>query len=256
MRPDKLYYFAIARYVPDLLRNEPRNIGVIFFSESGDEYKARFSKNLSAKLGHGLAAADRDMLKEYAHYFESLRPAGVRELMTTIEQTSGKFQFSEFGTVATADAEKEAEYLYTSFVEGIKEKAPQHRLKTRLREDLQQQSLIGEKKLEVNRIIHSGNLTHQLDFSYENGRLYVIEAIDLTNTDRKANTTASAYKFENLTRVRGSENVEAISVVTRPAAEDEKMFELLHILSNISTVFDYSNGQRQAFFDKVKSIVH
>lgn len=256
MRPDKLYYFAIARYVPDLLRNEPRNIGVIFFSESGDEYKARFSKNLSAKLGHGLAAADRDMLKEYAHYFESLRPAGARELMTTIEQTSGKFQFSEFGTVATADAEKEAEYLYTSFVEGIKEKAPQHRLKTRLREDLQQQSLIGEKKLEVNRVIHSGNLTHQLDFSYENGRLYVIEAIDLTNTDRKANTTASAYKFENLTRVRGSENVEAISVVTRPAAEDEKMFELLHILSNISTVFDYSNGQRQAFFDKVKSIVH
>lgn len=51
MRPDKLYYFTIARYVPDILRNEPRNIGVIFFSESGDEYKARFSKTCLPKSG-------------------------------------------------------------------------------------------------------------------------------------------------------------------------------------------------------------
>jgi hypothetical protein len=231
MRPDKLYYFTIARYVPDLLRNEPRNIGVIFFSESGDEYKARFSKNLSTKIGHGLAAADRDMLKGYAQYFESLRPAGARELMKTIEQTSGKFQFSEFGTVATADAEKEAEYLYTSFVEEKKEKTPQQRLKTRLKDDLQEQNLIGEKKLEVNRIIHSGNLEHKLDFSYENGRLYVIEAIDLTNTDRNANTTKAAFMFENLGRVRGSKNVEAISVITQPTAADGKTQELLQMAS-------------------------
>ncbi|MBN8865819.1 MAG: DUF3037 domain-containing protein [Sphingobacteriales bacterium] len=256
MRPDKLYYFAIARYVPDLLRNEPRNIGVIFFSESGDEYKALFSKNLSAKLGHSLAAADRDMLKGYAQYFESLRPVGARELMTTIEQTRGKFQFSEFGTVATADAEKEAEYLYTSFVEEIKEKTPQQRLKTRLKDDLQEQNLIGEKKLEVNRVIHSGNLEHKLDFSYENGRLYVIEAIDLSNTDRNANTTKAAFMFENLGWVRGSKNVEAISVIIQPTAADAKTQELLQILRETSTVYNYSNGQRQAFFDKVKSIVH
>lgn len=196
------------------------------------------------------------MLKGYAQYFESLRPAGARELMKTIEQTSGKFQFSEFGTVATADAEREAEYLYTSFVEEKKEKTPQQRLKTRLKDDLQEQNLIGENKLEVNRVIHSGNLEHKLDFSYENGRLYVIEAIDLTNTDRNANTTKAAFMFENLGRVRGSKNVEAISVITQPTAADGKTQELLQILRETSTVYNYSNGQRQAFFDKVKSIVH
>jgi hypothetical protein len=257
MKAEKLYYFAIARYIPDLLRNEPRNIGVLIFNESADEYRVRFTKNLRNKLGVGLLKGDREILSEYSNYYQSLQPVNKNEILNSIQHSKGKFLFSEIGSVVTSDINKEMEYLYTSFVEDKVEKGIIHRrLKTTLKADLIDRQFIGTNKLQVDKKIQVGPLEHKLDFTFENGKLYTIEAIDLTNTDRKENTYESAFKFENLIRARGIHKVETISVITRPEEPDDNVQELLKILNETSRVFNYSNGQRQALFEKIESIVH
>jgi len=257
MSAEKLYYFAVARYIPDLLRNEPRNIGVLIFNESANVYRVRFTKNFRNKLGQGLLRADRDVLSEYSNYYQSLKPRSKEEVVKAIQYSKGKFVFTEIGSVVTVDAEKEIEYLYSTFVEEHPEKAVvHHRLKTTLKTELIERKFVGVNKLQVDRKIQVGALEYKLDFSFENGKLYTIEAVDLANSDRKANTFESAFKFENLIRSLGPKKVETISVINRPQTIDDNVQELLKILNETSTVFNYSNGQRQAFFEKIESIMH
>ena len=257
MSTNKLYYFAIARYVPDLLRNEPKNIGIILFDDSANEYKVRFTTHFRNKLGNILLPSDRTLLVEYAKFFRNLNPTRKEQITSSIESSSGKFQFSDIRQVVTEELENEFQYLYETFVEEIpKDITKHHRFKTTLKQEFFRRNVLGRNKFIADQKIQVGSLEHKIDFSYQNGKLYSIEAIDLTATDPRANAYESAFKFDNILRVIGQNNVRNISIIQKPEVSDTQTEDLLKVLNETSEVYNYANDQRQEFFDEIEHIIN
>jgi hypothetical protein len=257
MSTSKLYYFVVARFVPDLLRNEPKNIGLILFDDSAGEYKVQFTTHFRSKLGSTLMRSDRIILDEYEKYFKSLNPTGKDQIINSIEHSTGKFQFSDIRQVVTEEFEKEFHYLYETFVEETpKDTIKQHRFKTTLKQEFLRRNVLGENKFIADHKIQVGSLEHKIDFSYQNGKLYSIEAIDLTATNSKANTYESAFKFDNLLRIIGPQKVKNISVIQKPDNYDAQTEDLLKVLNETSTVYNFATDQRQDFYNEIDRIVN
>jgi len=259
MSKDRLYHYAIARYVPDPVRNEPRNIGIVLFDENLEDYRVQFTTNFKSKLGHLLWDSDRELIAEYVKYFQQLAPSTKESILSTLSQATGKFQFSDVRAVVATNADAEFNFLYATFVEdSVIHQVRKHRLKTTLKEAFAERHLLGVNKLEVNREIQVGDLTFKFDFTFENGKLHTIEAVDLsvqTPAERKAQTYESALKFEKIIHDRGANKVNPITVIQKPKILDIQSKELLKVLENTSTVYNLSNGQREKFFSDMQQIV-
>jgi hypothetical protein len=255
MNIEKLYYYSIAKFVPDVLRNEPRNIGIIVFDDSSEFYRAKFVNNFRSKLGSNVLLFDRQLLNEYRNYFEKLHPKNSTEIKNHILNARGKFQFSEIKTVVSIDVNADIDYLYSTFVDDAGSAINhRHRFKTNIKHDLQSMNILREGKFEENKKVEVGDLEYNIDFGYQNGKLHAIEAIDLSVQDRRGNTMETAFKFDYLIRTLGPNNINAISVIQKTEEPDPKQRELIKILNAISTVYNYSNGQKEQFLKDIQKI--
>ncbi|MEI9909010.1 MAG: hypothetical protein WDO71_04680 [Bacteroidota bacterium] len=100
----------------------------------------------------------------------------------------------------------ELDYLYKTFIEDADLHIKRHRLKTTIKNELTKLNIIGKNKFLADQEIKSGNITHKVDFFYQKDKLYAIEAVDLSVTDKRTNTIESAFKFDNLLRNSVNEN--------------------------------------------------
>ncbi|RYY54736.1 MAG: DUF3037 domain-containing protein [Chitinophagaceae bacterium] len=253
MSTEKLYYYAIARFVPDLVRNEPRNIGVIVFQEDGPVYEPKFLHNLRSKLGNLLGSADKVILEEYEMYLSGLNPHSYAEFSKILSQVGGKFQFSEIRSGVTGNIELESNYLYSTFVDLPAMPVKRHRLKTTLKQEFKQFGILGDTKVQQDQKIQGEKLEHKIDFSYQNGNLYTIEAVDLSASGKESNTIKTAFKFSDLAHV--SKSIRPISVIGDRDDSDPEVKDCVHILSQLSEVYDFSNGGRQKLLLKMKNLV-
>jgi len=259
MNTEKLYKYVIARYVHDPVRNEPRNIGVIFFDEEVTNYRVKFLNNFRSKLGNHLQDADRKMINEFRHYFSELNPSSKDAILSSIRHCSGKLQFTEVRGVVATDVDVEFNYLFETFVnEHTSNPVRRHRLKTTLKEAFMERQLIGTGKLIADREIQAGELSFKFDFSFENGKLYTIEAVDLAvqnMNDKRAQTYESALKFEKIIHSRPEGKVKPITVIQKPNELDNGSLSLLKVLENTSEVFSLSNGDAALFYKKIEGII-
>jgi hypothetical protein len=254
-------FYAIAKFIPDLIRNEPRNIGVILYNESNKVFKSKF--NIKGKVHSSLmTAGDKIVLSHFNKFYNEFNPASKDELIESIGKTKGKIEFSEIRSVVTTDFENELDYLFGTFVEDYVEKkaierVPNKGFKVSLKEHFEEIKVLGERKFESDKVVNGGKLnkTHKVDFAFQNGRLYIVEAVDLSGSDKRGDTFETAWKFEDL-RFGLGDKVETISVVQLPTKRNGDFEQYLDILRTTSSeVYNYSNGQREAFLSRMQSIV-
>ncbi len=258
MNQDQLCYYAIAKFIPDLIKNEPKNIGVIFYNENENFYSTKFVTNLTNKLGSSILPSDREIINNYFSYFKELKPSNREEINTSIIENTGKFQFSEMKSVVTKDLDREIEYLYSTFIDEpkvVEKSIP--RLKTSLKREFQHLKLLGKKKLEVDKELKGGksNLQHIIDFSYQNAKLYAIEAVDLSINDKRKHAYETAFKFEDLYFGLGRRKTQLFSIIKKSKVQNKEETHLIKALEAFSTVYNFSNGQRERFLNDIGRIV-
>ncbi len=252
-----LCYYTVARYIPNILRNEPKNIGLILVNEENHVFNSKFIQFSQPKFGLHLLPSDKKVIAEYTNFLSSSPFSTKDELCNFMGRLSGKIQLSEIKSVVTEkdSLPTEFDYLYRTYIEDEPQIADRSkpRLKTTIREAFKKEKLVGRHKLEWNKKIHSkrSNLSHTVDFSHQNGKLYLIDVLDLSIGDKK-DTYKTAYKFEDLKAGRRNK-VETISVIKKPGNEDIK--EYLDALKATSTVYDLSNGGKDDLIRRVKKIV-
>jgi len=110
----QLYYYTILRFVPDIIRNEPRNIGIVIFDKDFNEIIRYIPKEVFvSKLSEDLWEDTNAM---FTHYLEF--PPSIEEFNTKwCEDTMSCLQFSKALGIVTADIlDKEVEYLTKTFL--------------------------------------------------------------------------------------------------------------------------------------------
>lgn len=193
----KLVRVAVAKYVPDLIRNEPRNIGV--FLATRDAAAAR----IVGDQGDAPPRLFNDLhLFEVwrAHWHQVVREAGPDCIDALIED-SGAFHVIEAGEAALAEGEDVGslvDHFFDRFVRAKDEPGGKHkggkrqgarRLASEIRAVFKERSLLALPKRSLNVFIPhpiverppvAGTLDvpHHPTFVQENGRKYVMEHVD------------------------------------------------------------------------------
>lgn len=262
--------YFVAQYIPDLFRKEPRNVGV--FVASGNSLAGRFigeitPGNFDGRKLRGFSYPD--IYKQWVLYWRKM--AAKNDAEAIFQSSRDHYIVSMGGEVTdTGDdpIESVVDYLYSTLVsdggfqEALSSLEPAAADEvSSLRDDVKRsfQSLAlleqpaGEPVAHPVRIdvaIRGGSsLEHRPAFSQANGRLYVMEPVDLTVVRRRTavdHAGLAAYMFKDL-REAGAN---CFSLV-RFRAEDlevEQVDYALKMLRNESEVVNWlDERERQRF---------
>jgi len=190
-------FFSVMRYVPDVVRDESINIGVVLF-----EPKARL---LLVHLCTGLSHvqrfdpnANRRWLKEYLATFQRVCgqvsgkppdamgaagdwPTAVDPLHALHQQSANVIQFTAPRTVLTEDPEAEVHGLYLRYVHP--RKAPKReylhdpQLRRHIKDIFAQHHLLAEGRVQTDYEAEVRGDHISFPLYYQNGRLHLIEPI-------------------------------------------------------------------------------
>lgn len=281
--------FTIIRYVPDQVRNEPKNIGVLLQVPERNYFSAKVPR----KLGTLLEASESDvlLLKEYLkelladHSFKEadqqyintgdkakLDPEYLNELS---KRAIGKIHFAEPAGILTKDPEGDLENLFRRYVgEGSllspsSESPTRSRLKTSLKRDLARLRLLttprgapvsrDRKGLQQDALLNTGvsGASYPVDFSYQNGKLLVVETVDFHKSDNELQreTFGAAFKLTDL--MRGwKRRFEGFSVVSGVAARSKDKEAYLKMLRSGSKVVYYDrSADKEMLFGYLKRLI-
>jgi hypothetical protein len=281
----KACYYTVAKYLPDPVRNEPRNIGVIVQCRDFEYVNCKYFTNLQARLGSTATKSDIKIIKAYVEEFsENFNPfakfpstksflAGrpdefLKEdyLSNLAKEGLGKIQFSEPRGCLTDDPEKELEYLFKTFVaeEIAKEKeAVKHsRLKTEVKQEFKKNKLLvlpkerdKKKGFEMDTKIPGGRskVEHLLDFVFRNEKIYLVETVDFRKKDWASETFEAAVKFDDLKHGLG-DKIDPYSIVALPG--NDGVEDYLKILASYSNVYHYTTEkEKKEFIYEMKELV-
>jgi hypothetical protein len=190
-------YFSVMRYVPDVVRDESINVGVVLFEPkahtllvcplTGLSHVQRFDPN-----------ADRGWLKEYLTTFQRVcgqvsgkPPAApgnmddwttaVNPLHTLHQQSANVVQFTAPRTVLTEDPQTEVKLLYGRYV--APRKAPRKeylydpQLRRRIKDTFVEHHLLAEGRVQTDYETEVRGDHISFPLYYQNGRLNLIEPI-------------------------------------------------------------------------------
>lgn len=281
----KACYYTVVKYLPDPVRNEPRNIGLILQSRELDYVNCKYVSNLQAKLGSTATKLDIKVIRAYIEEFlenfnpfakfpstKSFLPGRPNEFLredylgNLAKQGLGKIQFSEPRGCLSDNPEKELEYLFKTFVadEIAKEEVLKHsRLKTEVKQEFKKNKLLvlpqeREKKkgFEIDTKIPGGRskVEHLVDFVFRNGKLYLVETVDFRKKDWASETFEAAVKFDDLKHGLGEDRIDPYSIVALPG--NDGVEDYLKILTSYSKVFHYTTEkEKKEFIYEMKELV-
>ena len=266
--------YTVVRYVPNVLRDEPVNIGVILQCTEVAFISGIFAKNFETRLRGQVNPGDKVVLSAYVQGFQqqfshysSVSQKGLFAssdakilqtdyLVQLSRQRSSKLQFSELKTATTSDPETELERLYNTFVGEVEHPnaVKRSRFKSVVKKDLVSAKLIRTNNgIKLNATVSGGisKLRHPIDFVYANGKTTAIEAVDI-NRSQHSDVFEAAFKFEDL-RYGLKDKIRTISVVPVPQKTGGY---LLDVLSSTSEIFIYDDvGKTQLLSELTKIIV-
>lgn len=282
----KACFYSVVRYVPDQVRNEPRNIGIIVQCRGLGYINCKFMTNLRAKLGGTATQTDIKIIKAYIEEFSDnfkqsalLPSTGVlvqdaieilqeNYLSNLTKQGLGKIHFTEPRGCLTDNPVKELEYFFNTFVGEetfeLKELAKHSQLKTEIKNEFKKIKLLSTKQekkkgFQIDVKIPGGRsrVEHLVDFALSNGKLYVVETVDMRKKDKKIwtlETFEAAVKFDDLMHGLSSDKIEPYSVVA--FSEEDGVDDYLKILNSYSRVFRYTDeNEKNNFLSEMSKLV-
>ena len=280
--------YTVIRYIPDPIKNEARNIGIILQCENLGYINSKFIKNYKLKLGGSALKSDINILKRYAEDFATKfrefskgnKPSALAQvsdffkkdyLKTFSSNQIGKIQYSEPRGCLISNPDNELNSLFNLIV-NVKEeyhtnKYRGSRIKTKVRNDFKKHNLLYSEPIKKRREIPGfkvdqviklrDDIKRPFDFSFNNGKLHLVETVDMTLQNSQIwelKTYEAAYMIETLRNYIGKNRVETYSAVNFP--ENGYGKHLLEILKSESNVINYSNpSERNKFLILMNEIV-
>lgn len=278
------YFYSVVRYMNDPIKNEALNIGVIVQSSKNKFVACKFLKNLRNKLGGTASSVDIDVIREYIDDFKlKFQPFDddksdffvdnvtyLKEDFLTIlaKESYGKIQFTDPRGGVGEDLKSQVNMMFTTFVgdENVEKGVKQSRFKTQLKDEFRQRKwLLNKKKnsgkigIEVDAKINGSKsgVNHVVDFALQNGKLLVIETLDMSKDSKsiEAETYEAAFKIDDLTR--GRNDVETISIISGLKGKECRCESFFKILKTYSTnVIKYSeDNEKNSFLGEIGKIL-
>lgn len=272
--------YWVAQHIPDLFRNEPRNIGVVV--QLGDALAARFfgETDESQLDGRKLRAFTHpEVYRQWVEYWRNEVAKGTPDLLA--EASGSHYRLVSGGHVVDTEPDSVhdvLDYLYAVLVSegGLREAlATQAELQEQsvspLEQDILKEFLAQEILADGNELwiphpvrcrvqVRGQKVAYTPPFVQENRLLYVMEIIDFTTRHKqwsRDHAGWAAYMFHD---VRGQRpNTDAIAIVraTDVDRENEDVGNGLAVLQNEGRVIDWSQpSERSSFLDERKHIAH
>ena len=220
MSQDACEYFVV-RYFDNPIRQEPKNIGVVMRVPGSNPviHKLLSGRDLRAKLA-GLPELETQVLNDSLIDFQrKLVDVQQRNLFEKLTSSSvdlsgawvGNIEITTPRRVVSENPAKDLQFLFETFVQPVRrdDLRPEYQLKQDLRQDLlQHQMLARGRELKENCFVsdpeikskHSG-VKHRVDFAMQNGKLTVIETVDMRKKsvqELERETFGAALKLDDL----------------------------------------------------------
>lgn len=258
--------YTVARFLPNPLREEARNLGVVLQCIGRGFIGAKFEPDLRKRIGVQADDVDVRVVRAYVEELEAniqafqgqslglpgmvqpLHPDYLKHFWLTY---TSKIQFSEPKGCVAEDPAEELNELFSLLVE----EEPSARVKVEKRssfakefgKQLREACLSGRNKVKANYPVVVKNQQIPVDFGYRHARRdreILIETVDLTSeflTERIEALSVTAVKFEILKEVK-RQAVKTVSVVKTLAKGDAHAYglELRELNHHSDHVFDLS----------------
>jgi hypothetical protein len=238
--------WLVAKYIPDLRRREPRNIGVLL--RTGDVSLARFVGERSSGFVDGRylrgRVADVATYKAWVEYWrhELGDEADLRELVTSRPDDNYVVEYGGsrlFGRESTEPTEM-LEYLYTTLVEELPEGGGPLSV-SELSESVLSLAGIADRvtrgyELDIPHERFSDKVV--FDYRYENGRPHLMQQVSLTFGDDRSWTLAHAAAWAFEKAYEAEERSVSLIALVKPRRMDDDLEGQLLLLEEHSSVVD------------------
>ena len=216
-------YFVVAKYLPDIFRNEPVNVGVLVCSSKTKEVHGKFIENFQS-----FSAKHRDInstfLKDMIEGFRGKSKIDSDDyLMQLHESYNHNLRFSKPGVIDTDAPENALEKLFSQLVTETKKKA---------RKTLTRQQLRGmvTKEIKVQKFdkawiipkqkIHGKIHDFVFDYGFKNGKVSdLLHTISFDGNPDKALTYAKALAISVEDALNENDYLECTAIVHPPSKE-------------------------------------
>lgn len=270
--------YWLAKHIPDPLRAEPRNIGVIV--SVGNAFAARFigerddGKGLDGrKLGD---FAYPDVYRQWVAFWRGeLAEKRIDEIVASATPHFVVVEGGEVADTGTDSASDVCQFLYTLLVSHggakvafeleeatVEEIEKTKQLKEEIYDTFYDLNLMEEAGLlavahpiQSDRNIQGRNARHIPSFVQRNGHLFVYEVVDFTRRRKNAVTERAGFCAYMFSDIRAAiKNAEPFSIV-RPSEDTGGLEYAKSMLSAESQVINWDDdNQRQEFLDKCMQV--
>ncbi len=256
--------YLIAKYIPDLFRNEPRNIGVILWSEAGVFAKFRGVDSSGGMDGRTFPdfIGSTDVYKQWVKTWlrcisvgkmqyigkreteEASSPKFLDALTTTSNGNYVLIRGGEiFEKVDSDNVSNVLEFLYKSLVWDEPEKeAEKHTLETECSRVMELSKLDGDPMLRENETVACafGAVTKRFEFSYYYGNgtpSWLAQKIHFSSKAKEMEKTVEsfAWKFDRVIQSSVVARDRNISFIY-PSREQEKSPGVVEAIAELSSV--------------------
>lgn len=259
--------YLIAKYIPDLRRVEPRNIGVVLWSPHG--IAARFLAEKPGQPGHvdGRSipsfVTSTSAYKQWVEFWRTELDKTEIESVTNpehragrdsetflevlAESSKGNFVLAQGGFLldAVEDSEEAADYLFSLLIETGSQDEPRDPNLDELCDQLIEQTHLGQDPN-----FHSSfpvtctrgedvEETYEFSHAYRNGaikRLFQRVPLSRRKANQRKNVHDAAWMFEGVTRSRIVTKNNAVSLVYIPTDLESDTARWLKVLGTVSRV--------------------
>jgi hypothetical protein len=260
--------YWIAQHVADVMRNEPRNVGVIVSAHG--QVMARFYGEDEDQQVDGRRIKRLPYPNVYRQWVSYWRK-GLGDVEALKSASKGHYRLAEGGEVtdtAPASISEVSDYLYSVLVseggiaEALQDREEAERPGIQLEVEVEQllrdvvavagADMLIPHPVERHATVRGKNLSHRPAFSQRNGRIRVMETVDLTTvrkTPSRDHAGAVAYMFRDI-RDEIHEQLEALTVV-RVTDEDrlnEDVDYALSAIKNESDIVEWFDAVQQNRF--------
>jgi hypothetical protein len=280
--------YLIVKFIPDLFRNEPRNIGVIVWTPVGTA--ARFIAEKQQCLGDidarclpgfltSAAAAYRQWISYWRHQLKETLIQSARSALKgnvdspayleVLKQSSkGNFQLMSGGEVLDplppdSTPQDLADYLFKTLVdESFNDDPKDPDLQTVMDRILSESAIKNapgfHNDYEVECKLGSATDRFKFSFAFQNGNLNLFQKVTLPRQLPKMekNVHATAWMFEQAVRADhiSKENGFALIYVTPEQKAEAATDNALHVLSTVASVYNVFE-QEDELKQKLRTLV-
>lgn len=253
----------VAKYVPDIRRGEPRNIGVLVLDREGRAaarfYGERDGRPIDGRTTRGVVNSV-EVYRRWVAHWRSLLAGGEPALRAGGERrVDDNYYLEPGGQILLASSGREdstlydlLDELYTSIVDDIPDAANEDvgRLSERVIGKLPS-SIAAHVMRETVVTVRRDDVVDELwfDYRYDNGAAHLMQRVGLTYGDQRSwdRVHAAAWSFDRVRKAEDQEVRDARCIaLVKPRERDQALVSQLRSLEQLADVVDVTKQDEAA----------